>query len=91
MNVVWRASANADLVRIIRHVAEENPIAARQVARELLLAGDSLTLFPYRGRSGRVEGTRELVVMRPYIIVYEVDDAAVIILRVWHGAQSRDD
>jgi toxin ParE1/3/4 len=50
-----------------------------------------LTLFPYRGRIGLAAGTRELVAIRPYIIVYEIDPAAELarILRIWHGAQDR--
>ncbi len=90
--VNWRPVAFADLTRIIRHIAEENPIAGRQVGRDLLLATDSLVIFPNRGRVGRIPGTRELVAVRPYIIVYEVTGHdAVTILRVWHGAQSRND
>lgn len=89
--VFWREAARVDVARIVRHIAEENPVAARQVARELLLAGDSLVMFPRRGRAGRVPNTRELVVLRPYILVYMVgDDNSVSILRVWHGAQNRD-
>jgi plasmid stabilization system protein ParE len=90
VRVIWRAAARADLVRIVRYVAEENPVAARQAARELVLAGDSLSIFPRRGRRGRVPGTRELVTVQPYIIVYEIDGESVTILRVWHGAQARD-
>lgn len=90
MTVIWRAAARDDVVRIVRHISEENPIAARRMAREIVLAGDSLALFPRRGRPGLVAGTRELVVVRPYVIVYEVDDADdVAILRVWHSAQNR--
>ena len=76
-------------MRIIEHIEIENPIAARRVARELLLAADSLALFPQRGRIGRAEGTRELVALWPYIVVYEIDTDAVRILRVWHGAQEQ--
>ena len=88
--VTWREAALNDLARIVQHIFEENPIAARQIGRELLLAGDSLTMFPRRGHLGRIQGTRELLAVRPYIIVYEVtEDGNVAILRVWHGAQSR--
>lgn len=91
MSVFWRQAAYADVARIVQHIAEENPIAARQVAREILLAGDSLTMFPQRGRPGRVLGTRELVAYPPYILVYRVaSQGMVTILRVWHGAQSRE-
>ena len=78
----------ADLARVITHVAAENPIAARRLGRELLLAGDSLAIFPGRGRRGRHPGTRELVTISPYIIVYEADHSGEVwILRIWHGAR----
>ena len=59
------------------------------MTRELLIAGDSFAVFPYRGRRGRVLGTRELVAISPYVIIYNVGANAVDILRVWHGAQDR--
>ena len=90
MPVIWRAKALADVGRIVRYIATDNPVAARQVGRELLLAGDSLVMFPRRGRPGRQVGTRELVVVPPYIIVYRLKDEDVVtILRIWHGAQDR--
>jgi plasmid stabilization system protein ParE len=88
--VVGRDDARADLIRIIEHIRMENPIAARQVGREILLAGDSLAIFPRRGRAGRVPGTREYVARRPYIIVYEImAEDRLDILNVWHGAQDK--
>lgn len=89
MNVEWGPLAAADLVRIVRYIAEENPIAARRIGRELLIAADSLQLFPYRGRPGRAPGTRELVAVRPYVLAYEITGATIAILRVWHAAQDR--
>jgi addiction module RelE/StbE family toxin len=86
--VVWRARALADVSRIVRFIATDNPVAARRVGQELLVAGDSLVLFPRRGRPGRQAGTRELVVMPSYLLVYRVAEAdAVTILRVWHTAR----
>jgi addiction module RelE/StbE family toxin len=88
VTVTWRKAALNDVARIVRRVAKENPIVARRIARELLLAGESLTVFPHRGRVGRVNGTRELVALRPYIIVYRVKaDNDVAVLRVWHSSQ----
>ena len=54
-----QARTLGDIGRIVGYIAEDNPVAARMVAREVLLAGDSLDLFPWRGREGRVAGTRE--------------------------------
>jgi toxin ParE1/3/4 len=47
-------------------------------------------IFPRRGRPGRLAGTRELVVVPLYLIVYRVSDSnEVTILRVWHAARDR--
>jgi toxin ParE1/3/4 len=38
--------------------------------------------------SGRVRGTRQLIVVgTPYVVVYRIEPASVVILRVLHGAQ----
>jgi toxin ParE1/3/4 len=88
--VIWRAAALADVGGIIAYVAVENPVAARRIGRDLLAAGDSLAIFPRRGRPGRVAGTRELAIVSPYVIVYRVTGADdVTIVRIWHGAQDR--
>lgn len=44
-----------------------------------------LRLYPYCGRLGDEEGTRELVVPQtPYVVAYRVMDQ---VLHIWHGAQ----
>jgi toxin ParE1/3/4 len=88
--VVWAPQAIEDIARITRYIATENPVAAVRVARELLVAGDSLVTFPRRGRPGSLPGRRELVALLPYVIVYRVlADDTVDILRIWHAAQDR--
>ena len=91
MKVEWRRSALDDRDAIIEYLEPLNPHAAVNLLQALILAGDSLTLFPHRGRPGLATGTRELVAVWPYLIVYEIDDEAdtVSILRIWHGAQDR--
>jgi addiction module RelE/StbE family toxin len=87
--VEWRPTALADLEAIFAYLLPLNPFAAERVVQELTVAADSLASFPHRGRPGRASGTRELVTAWPYILVYEVRQEAVFILRVWHGAQDR--
>ena len=89
MTVIWTAQARADRDAILDYILESNPVAALRLAETLLVTGDSLATFPHRGRPGRAEGTRELVAVWPYILVYQTDGAAVTILRLWHGAQDR--
>jgi plasmid stabilization system protein ParE len=59
--VIWRSKALADICRIVRYVAADAPVAARRVGQELLLAGDSLILFPVGGgpdaRAARENGS----------------------------------
>jgi plasmid stabilization system protein ParE len=40
--VAWRSRALADVSRIVSCIAADNPVAARRVGREILLAGDSV-------------------------------------------------
>jgi len=88
MRVVWTESAQTDIARQVEYVAAFNPHAAAHLLRSLRTAGNSLSTFPRRGRS-RPEGTRELAVVYPFVLVYRVDDDVVTVLRVWHGAQER--
>jgi toxin ParE1/3/4 len=77
------------LRQIRRYIGEQNPAAASRVAAQLVAACDRLEYLPERGRPGRIVGTRELVSVRPYVIVYRINKETVEILRVWHGAQNR--
>ena len=88
MIVRWTKSASEDLQQITRHIRKNNPGAARHVAKTIFDAANALDTFPQRGRVGRVSGTREWVVPGwPYILVYQITDHAVEILRIYHGAQ----
>ena len=91
MRVLWLAAARDDRRRIFGYLAERNPAAAARLVEALILAADGLASFPWRGRRGLAPDTRELVAVSPYLLVYEVDEAAgvVSILRVWHGSQDR--
>jgi toxin ParE1/3/4 len=51
-------------------------------------AVDQLSDFPYLGRSGRIPGTRELVVAgSPFIVPYRVREDVIEILTVFHAAR----
>jgi addiction module RelE/StbE family toxin len=87
MRVRWTTDAADDLEPICDYVARDRPEAARRLALDVLHAIDGLRAFPNRGRAGRVQGTRELVLARPFLAVYEVADEEVQILRILHGAR----
>jgi len=87
--VIFAAPALADLLRIRTHIGQNSPAAANRVAVQLVAACDRLEYLPERGRPSLVPGTRELVALWPYVIMYRIAREEVQILRIWHGAQDR--
>jgi toxin ParE1/3/4 len=86
----WTPEAVSNLEGILLYIAEDKPEAAQETATEIYRRIEALLTFPNRGRAGREPGTRELVMSPlPYIAVYRVEQAAIQILRIWHGAQRR--
>jgi toxin ParE1/3/4 len=87
--VRWTQQAEADLFGQCDHIAMDDPKLAARIGSEIFATIESLCSFPYRGRPGRVDGTRELVLTGlPWIAVYTVSDGIVVILRLLHGAQA---
>ena len=43
--------------------------------------------FPRKGKIGRVNGTRELIVHPNYIVVYALEDDEIKILAILHAAR----
>ena len=87
MRIRWLNDAVDDLIEIRNYIANDNPNAAANVAERIKNGVNSLKEYPGMGRSGRVEGTRELVVSGlPYIIPYRVKNNVIEVLRVLHGA-----
>jgi addiction module RelE/StbE family toxin len=89
MQVRWTPPAAQDLEEITLYIQRDSESAAQAVAKALFDAANSLDLLPSRGRVGRIQGSREIVVPGlPYIIAYRVKDTAVQILHIYHGARN---
>ena len=89
MNIVWSPEAIEDLASLRAYIAEDNPAAARRVVLHLIQNVEQLLPDnPQIGRTGRVPGTRELVVAKtPDIVPYRIQRTTIQILRVYHGAR----
>jgi toxin ParE1/3/4 len=88
MEIIWRRIALNDLENIRRYIAQENPAAGARIRAAIRNAVERLADHPYLGRSGRVEGTRELVIAgTPFIAVYRVLANRLRILAVIHGSR----
>jgi plasmid stabilization system protein ParE len=58
------------------------------VAQSVVERIGTLETFPQLGRSGRVQGTREIAFPPlPFVAIYELREEEIIILRIQHGAQ----
>jgi addiction module RelE/StbE family toxin len=84
VRVVWSPSDLQDIITIYNYVANHNPRVASDLIDALLRAGDGLVNFPHRGRLVG-DNLRELTVVYPYLIRYEIVGTDVTILRVRHG------
>lgn len=88
MKIVWSQYAIEDRLQIFEYISEENPIAAIDCDEEIGKQVSSLIQYPEIGRTGRVEGTRELVIgSTPFIAAYKVEQQKIQILRVLHESQ----
>lgn len=88
MRVAWTPAAAADLEEISDYLYEQSPETCLRLVRKIYSAASDLKTFPHRGRAGKKEGTRELVITGlPYIVVYQVSRETVRIIRVLHGAR----
>lgn len=87
LKLEWLELARDDLFSIIEYVSEENPDAAQRLLDDISSKVSKLSDFPKVGRPGRVEGTRELVALANYIVVYQEDSSSIRVLRVLHAAQ----
>jgi addiction module RelE/StbE family toxin len=87
MKLVWDLDAMVDRDDIFSYIERDDPTAAIRLDDTVEEHGRALRDFPQLGRAGREPGTREWVVSgTPYILVYEVSDDVVRVVRVLHGA-----
>lgn len=87
MKLVWTRPAREDRRAISEYIAIDSPSAALNFDERLSEKAARLINHPGLGRPGRVQGTRELVVHRNYILIYDVSDDSVRVLRVLHAAR----
>jgi addiction module RelE/StbE family toxin len=74
-------------VEIIDFIEQHNAVAAQSLHAAIVQSSENLPLMPYLFRLGRVAGTREHVVHPNYIVVYQVGNEVIDILRVLHSRQ----
>ena len=92
MRLEWSVFAMNDRDAIFDHIEAENPRAAVMIDECIRAQTERLLQFPQMGRSGRIEETREIVVIdTPYIAAYSVSGDVITIRRILHHARQWPD
>jgi toxin ParE1/3/4 len=87
--IEWTEQATRQLDQAHDYIALSNSEeVADRITMQIVNSVQQLATFPMSGRSGRVPGTRELVISStPFIAAYAIDQDRIVILAVYHGTQ----
>ena len=92
MRIRWFRQALLDLDEIETNIAEDSPATAVDVVVKIIKAVSLLGSQQGIGRTGRVPGTKELIVPGlSYIVPYRVKNGEVQILRVYDTSRKWPD
>jgi toxin ParE1/3/4 len=89
--VIFSKSADKDIINIVKHVAAENPQAAKRLGSNLLELALSLDSMPYRGSKVKKRRGVLKLIHGNYLIYYRVNEnkRTVEILTFKHGARMK--
>ena len=86
MPLFWHSATRDDFRAIRRFYNDLDPSAQRRLIKAIFEAARHLTQHPNLGRTGRVEGTRELLVKGTrFLLGYTVAGDRIIVLAVYHS------
>jgi len=87
--IEWTEQAIRQLGQAHDYIALSNSDeVAVLITMHIATSVQQLATFPTSGRSGRVPGTRELVISNsPFVVAYHIEKERIVILAIYHGAQ----
>ena len=93
--LIWTPGALEDLARLREFIARHNPRAASHAARRIIDGASLLRGQPLLGRPlADLPEFHELLIpfgRRGYVLRYRVEATRIVILRIWHGLEDRED
>lgn len=87
MQLIWTEDSLEDRDAIFEYIAASNPAAALDLDDKFVRSAERLSSNPGLGRAGKLHGTRELIIYRHYMLVYDVAGNVLRILGVVHTAR----
>jgi plasmid stabilization system protein ParE len=94
VRLVWLPEAKHDIERLHIFLAEKNPDTAIRAVRLIVEGAERLQKLPELGRLMPDGQRREYFLpfgASAYVLRYRVTSKEVVIIRVWHGREDRDD
>lgn len=92
MKIIWTRLALDDFNQAYKFISTHNPKLLKNTIQQIDKALESLKNYPYLGKQGRVENTRELVVYQtPFVIPYRTKEDRIEILAFIHGSRQWPD
>ena len=91
MTIRWTGKASSDLVRLYEHLRPVAPEAAARLVQQLARPRDRLLDYPRIGEKLEAYEPREVrrIFAGNYELRYELANAAIFILRLWHCRENR--
>lgn len=92
MKIKWTRKASSDLVRLHEHLKLVAPKPAARVIQQLAHAPDRLLDYPRIGEKLDAFAPRQVrrIIVGQYEVRYEIVDATIFILRLWHCREYRN-
>ena len=89
MIIRWQTQAQKDLRGVLHYLLEQQSAAGPSVVKDIAhFTTKRLRTAPLSGRTGRVDGTRELIAPRSqYVVVYRISNDEIQVLAVRHQAR----
>lgn len=91
MRIVWTGKASSDLVQLLAHLSPAAPDAAARVVQQPARAPGRLLDYPRIGEKLAAYEPREArrIIVGNYTLRYEIADATIVILHLWHCRENR--
>lgn len=84
----WSSRARRELIAVLARLSEDDVERAATMYARIERATAHLRHHPAMGRSGRIPGTRELVIARtPFVAIYVVERGVARIVSLHHLSQ----
>lgn len=83
--LLWTKRAQKDLRKLEEYIAKDKPAAAAKMVFKIVQATEGIRMFPWSCEAIHQDRPQyRKMVIKPFVVLYEVTDREIVILRVIH-------